>query len=612
MQRNIRGPRSALTDYLASQNISARQIRANHEARLRAAAAAAASDQAAASSSTAQNVESTEAPEVPEAVEDDEDDAESSVATSTRQAATRKRKSAAAAAEKTKKSKPSKLRKSRRNASDDESDEDALERSAGPVPGQLANCEECHKRFTVTAYSRAGPEGGLLCPQCSMKLTKEENAARSASRKGKQKANAVPIRRERRKIQSLILDGQIGVKTLMTLCVETLANNIHLADDLGDLPLPAIDRISRQLSKRRLMNPITLEFFLRPQTQDVMIYDGGRLGSTDYMRIFQICSGLKTLKLRNAIQFKDEVMEYLIGRHIALDTFHISGANLLTEECWEKYLKTKGQSLRSLRVYFTDRYFGNRTVESLPSYCPSLKRLKICHNQAVNDEGLEHIAQLRGLEHLGLRLVSQTQTTPYVNIAQKLGDHLRTLSIRDVPQVDDRLLDAIHDHCTRLVKLRITNSEVMTDAGFARLFMGWKNKPLQFIDLELCRYINPVNPRVNEHMIGFCSAGFRALMKHSGKHLKKLNIHGCRHISGEAFEDVFAAGKVYPELLDLEVSFCEEVTDLIVGLIFKSCPNLKKLNVFGCMKVKDVRVPRGKILVGVPNAMGMIIEGTED
>ncbi|KAI1798770.1 RNI-like protein [Daldinia bambusicola] len=605
MQRNIRGPRSALTDYLASQNISARQIRANHEARLRAAAA----DQAAASSSAAQNVEPAEAPET---AENDEDDAESLVTTSTRQATTRKRKSAAAATEKMKSAKLSKLRKSRRNDPDNDSDEDALERSAGPMPGQLANCEECHKRFTVTAYSRAGPEGGLLCPQCSMKLTKEENAARNASKKGKQKATGVPIKRERRKIQSLILDGQIGVKTLMTLCVEMLANNIHLADDLGDLPLPAIDRIARQLSKRRLMGPNTLNLFLQPQTQDIMIYDGGRLSSNDYMRIFQVCSSLKVLKLRNAIQFKDEVMEYLIGRHIALESFYISGANLITDEFWEKYLKAKGQSLTSLRVYFTDRYFGDKTIKSLSSYCPSLNRLKIYHNQAVTDKGIGHIAQLPQLQHLGLRLVNQTQTMPYVDVVQKLGNQLYTLSIRDVPQVDDRLLDAIHDHCTRLVKLRITNSEAMTDAGFARLFKDWKNKPLQMVDLELCRHVDSSNPRLNQHMVGFCSAGFRALMKHSGKHLRKLNIHGCRHVSGEAFEDVFAVGQVYPDLLDMEISFCEEVTDLIVGLIFKSCPRLKRLNVFGCMKVKDVRVPRGKILVGVPNAMGMIIEGTED
>jgi DNA repair protein RAD7 len=101
-------------------------------------------------------------------------------------------------------------------------------------------------------------------------------------------------------------------------------------------------------------------------------------------------------------------------------------------------------------------------------------------------------------------------------------------------------------------------------------------------------------------------------MVHSGRKLQHLNVHGCRHISAKAFEEVFAEDKRYQELKKLEISFCEEVTDFIVGSIFRSCPNLRELNVFGCMKLKEVRVPRGKILVGVPNALGMIIDGDDN
>jgi DNA repair protein RAD7 len=36
------------------------------------------------------------------------------------------------------------------------------------------------------------------------------------------------------------------------------------------------------------------------------------------------------------------------------------------------------------------------------------------------------------------------------------------------------------------------------------------------------------------------------------------------------------------------------------------------LKVFGNFGVKEVKVPKGKILIGVPNALGMQIEGTEE
>ncbi|KAI1772838.1 RNI-like protein [Hypoxylon cercidicola] len=581
-KNSIRGPNSALTDYLAVNNISATRIRAEVNNRRRTTAT---------TSIQGGNAD----------VNDEEDEDEASTSVSARHARAQKRKKQAEAIAKIKESKN--LKKRKYGAEDD----DELEKSA-PVAGQVANCEECEKRFTVTAYTRQGPEGGLLCPKCSSKLADEEKAVKKA----KKKATTGPAVGGRRKLMSKLLDGQVGVKGLFALCVETLANNIDLADDLGHASPHVIDRIARQLSKRRLLNPHTLNLFLQAEAEDIRLYDAARLAPADYERIFQTCSKLKNLKLRNAIQFKDSTMEYLISRHIVLNSLYLHGANLITEDCWLKYLKAKGAGLTALRVYFTDTHFNDRIVAHLHEYCPSLTHLKICHNQAVTDKGIKYIARLGNLQHLSLQLVQQTSTDSYIHVIENIGKQLQTFSVRMIPKVNDGLLDALHEHCTSLTKLRITHSEQMTDAGFARLFTEWKNRPLKFIDLELCRFVDAQKPRENPRMVGLCSNGFRAMMNHSGRQLKKLSVHGCRNISQEAFEDVFSAEKVYPELLDVEISFCEAVTDLVVGFIFRCCPKLKKLNVFGCMTVKDVRVPRGKILVGVPNAIGMVIEGTDD
>src|SRR5690606_22772768 len=120
-----------------------------------------------------------------------------------------------------------------------------------------------------------------------------------------------------------------------------------------------------------------------------------------------------------------------------------------------------------------------------------------------------------------------------------IGGNLKTLSLKIVPEADDTVLDTIHNHCHSLTKLRITDSEYMTDAGFVRFFNDWKNPPLQFLDLQKCRYMDAAAPRNNTHNVGLCSEGFKALMAHSGAGLRNLNIHACRNISREAFEEVF-------------------------------------------------------------------------
>lgn len=522
------------------------------------------------------------------------------------------RKKEQRAIEKIKASKKFQKRKRYIAESGDEDDlaQAILRERVAPLPGQMENCAICGTRFTVTPYSRTGPDGGLLCNPCGKELDKDDAAAKKKKAK-RTSGGAVGLRRQ---MQSSILDGtySLGAKSLMTLCIETLAKNIDLAEDLGDLPAPVIDKIARKLSRYRLLDSRTLSLFLQPTAEEIYIYDGAKLSVDDFIRVFQTVPGLKKLKIRNAIHFKDEVMDYLLSRHIELEEFYLHGANLLSEAKWGEFLQQKGGPLRSLRVYWTDKHFGDGILSLLPATCPSLTRLKVSHNQQVTGAGVSALGNLKTLRHLSLDLRNEVHSDVYVDLLSKIGANLRTFSLARVPGADNTVLDAIHSHCRSLEKLRITDSEEMTDAGFARLFTDWANPGLVFLDLQKCRQLEAAQPRANPDGVGLCSGGFRALMAHSGKTLTHLNVHGCRHIEARAFEDVFAADKVYEAMYKLEISFCEEVNDFVAGSVFRSCPNLRELNVFGCMKVRDVRVPRGKILVGVPNAKGMVLDGDDD
>ncbi|VBB76239.1 Putative protein of unknown function [Podospora comata] len=617
--RRIMGPQSALTDFLASHNISANQIRLDAEARRRAAAQDNQEGQADAAQQQLLNENGDFDTPSPESDEDEPVVASTgrvtrgrSAAQATSEVERRKKEKEKHAIDKIKASKKFQKRKRDPDASDDDDDDIVralFNERAKPLPGQMENCAICNTRFTVTPYSRNAPDGGLVCSPCGKELAKDDPAPKKKTKR----ASGGPVG-ARRQTQSRILDGtyHVGGKSLMSLCIQTLAKNIDLAEDLGDLPPKIVDKIARKLSKHRLLNPTTLSLFLKPSNQGVLVYDGAKLSADDFYRIFHSVPELKKLKVRNAIHFKDEVVEYLVDRHIVLEDLYLHGCNLISEGKWIEYLQRKGQPLRSLRVYWTDKHFTDAVLAVIPTSCPNLTRLKVCHNQAVTGEGLNHIAKIATLRHLSLDLREAIHPDVYVKLLTAIGPQLETLCLTRVPELDNTVLDALHMHCRNLKKLRITDSELMTDAGFARLFTStWSNPGLVFLDLQKCRQLESTKPRENPDGIGLCDEGFKALMAHSGKTLQNLNVHGCRHISSKAFEEVFTADKTYKNMHKMEISFCEEVTDFVVGCIFRSCPNLRELNVFGCMKVKDVRVPKGKILVGVPNAKGMVIEGED-
>ncbi|WYZ38563.1 hypothetical protein EsH8_III_000477 [Colletotrichum jinshuiense] len=597
--RHISGPQSALTDYLASHNISANQIRRDADQRRAAAARSR------------------------QAEGDDEEEEEDEAGPSTEPAAAVQGRRSETAAEKEKrklkeqqaiaKIKASKAFKKRKRAADDSEDDDDIARAlldqiSQPLPGQMDNCENCKKRFTVTPYSLTGPNGGLLCAQCS------KDAASKKGKDAKKPRKSVGGQGRRRKVQSNILDGtyQTGAKNLTTLCIETLAKNVDLADSLGELPDAVVDKIARLFSKRRLLNSQTLPLFVQPSTTTLKIYDGANLSSDDFTGIFQVATQLKNFKVRNAIQFKDEVMDYVLDRSVELASFYLHGSNLLSDNSWSKFVMQKGAALETIQVYYTDKHFGDEMLALLPTHCPKLTRLKVYHNQKVTNAGVKEIGNIKTLKHLGLQLQHDISPKSLSHMILGVGEHMETLSLRKMPEANDEVLTSIKRSCGSLRKLRITDSENMTDEGFVDLFADWKNPGIEIIDLQKCRYRDSNKPRENEFGIGLCSNGFRALMRHSGPKLKNLNIHACRHIKREAFEDVFSKDNQYPHLVKLEVSFIEEVDDYVLGCIFRSCPNIRAINVFGCMKVKDVRVPKGKVLVGVPNAIGMVTEGKDD
>ena len=193
-----------MTDFLASHNISAAQIRNDYDRRRVAAEANGPVDG---------EQPAEEEPAEPEEAEEVDIEAQKK----------KKKRKADLAIAKIKKSKEFQRRKRALagEPGEDDSDNDLawdMYAKQKPLPGQLENCEICDKRFTVTAYSKEGPDGGLLCPKCSKELEEERK------KDSKQKKAAVS-RDKRRKTQSNLLDGlvSLGAKSLQELCVEVEA-----------------------------------------------------------------------------------------------------------------------------------------------------------------------------------------------------------------------------------------------------------------------------------------------------------------------------------------------------------------------------------------------------
>ena len=328
---------------------------------------------------------------------------------------------------------------------------------------------------------------------------------------------------------------------------------------------------------------------------------------SDYIKIFAIVPKVEKVNLRNAGQLKDQVFDYIMERNVPLRSVQLDAANLVTDDKWREFFQNAGKRLETLKLAWLDYSMDDETIRHLVEHCPNLKRLKLKKCFRIGDESLEAIAKLP-LHHLSLAFVQPTTTTSIEHLVKALGSRLRTLSLERFENAEDNVLAEVHANCRNLVKFRYTGNDICTDAAFASLFTNWPNPPLAFVDLCSNRDLDYSKPDGQEEPVGLASAGFIAMMAHSGSKLEHLDISSNRHISYEAFAKVFDGVKQYTFLKELNVSFLTKIDTVIVAGIFKSCPAMKKLTAFGCFSIRDVIVPTGVALIGVPNAQDSIVQ----
>ncbi|RAH69017.1 DNA repair protein Rad7, protein [Aspergillus aculeatinus CBS 121060] len=584
-RNQIRGPHSALTDFLASNNISAAQIHQDYQRRLRDAERQVDEDQ--------ENY--------------DEDSAHEGTSESPEQQKKRKRKEIVALA-KIKQSKEFARRKARRTGEPDDDDDfiarEMMHERSRPMPGQLGNCELCGKRFTVTPYSKTGPNHGLLCATCSKAQADSERKAKAKKR---------GPRTSRRQNQSNLLDGlaQQGALSLAEMCTKKVADNINDIEEFGDLPPQLLLRLSQILSKRRVMTPRTLNLFLRPDLNSIDIFDAAKLETQDFEKIFAFMPSVTHVNLRFAGQLKDQVVGYMLSRDLQIKSLQLDATNLVSDPSWRQLFQKLGPQLESLKLSNLDCSLDNETVEALTSCCTALRCLKLKHCWKLGDRSLQAISNLTSLVHLSLHFYQEVGNETLLQTINQVGPNLQTLSLEGFTTADDHLLDMIHAKCRTLTKLRFSNNVTCSDKGFVRLFSDWPNPALEIVDLSSTRDIDNANPDGPAEATGLASHGFIALMNHSGSMIRKLNISSCRHISHAAFAEVFSDGRTYSRLMELDVSFHTVMDDYLVGQIFRSCPNIQKLVAFACFNIRHIKIPPGVALIGGLKAQdSIVLEGT--
>ncbi|ORY80870.1 hypothetical protein BCR37DRAFT_380719 [Protomyces lactucae-debilis] len=464
--------------------------------------------------------------------------------------------------------KSSKKRK-KNQVSDDESDGD-YEPLPRPSAGQIEFCAECNTRFTVTPYNKEATSGsGLLCMPCGKALTTPT------------KPRAAPIARKKR--AKATLDGErFLVPKLQDLSIRTIAKHIDQVEALGDIGHFNLDKICQIICKNRQLSAQTLPLFLDASLTTLSLYDCANLHKDTMAQIGQFCPRLKALRLHLCGQITDAVLMSLIARLGNLTALSLFGAFLITTGCWQKVFQ-ETPNLVEFEVSDTSR-FDHETMQQLVKHCPDLRVLTLKRLTHLGSEAITLLAGLSKLTHLNLSHAGLEVTDEAIDLILSADPNLELLDLSGLTSLTDATLASIGKHCKYLKILRLNECDLFTNDGCVALFSNWQGHTgLRELALERC--------------VALGDEAVAAILRHSGGTLQKLVLNSWDTVTEKGCL-MLAGSQALPVCEVLDVSWIRAVDDLVVRRIVEHASALRKLLVWGNNLLTAVEHPGKAVIVG--------------
>ncbi|KAI0321291.1 hypothetical protein OF83DRAFT_1168539 [Amylostereum chailletii] len=448
--------------------------------------------------------------------------------------------------------------------------------SGKPANGSLEDCAKCEKQFTVTQYTMAAnPPPGYLCHACA-KASGNDPFKKAAPRKRKAPVDKRTVTHfEERRFPSLV-----------SLCVKMISDHINDVEALGDIGANNVDNIIRALSRNRSLTAENVALFYNVQNENLTIYDATNLLPPAFSSLAMLNPNLTHLRLELCGRMDDTVLETWTQSLPNLTHLDLHGPFLVHPEAWIDFFQAHPK-LESFQITQSPR-FDLECMHALVQSCQKLHTLRLKQIGQLNDDFVEEIKGLKLLVALDLsEPATSCSEEALIGLVKELGPKLETLNLSGHTLITDEFLEkGLREHATHLTSLMLNNLTELTDQGVGALFEAWREAGVNLTSVELAR-----NPELREEAL-------TALLACTGPSLTTLTINGWRMTSEEALA---AIGVRARELRKLDVGWNREVNDMVMQMIMNGCDRLEEVKCWGC----------NKLTVNCPRKLGVSILGVE-
>lgn len=409
-------------------------------------------------------------------------------------------------------------------------------------------------------------------------------------------------RRKKRRKAADLLDRRFDkVSTLQDLCIRMISQNIsklqndtdknedtffsHIRDVLGGISTDNLNNLGKALSKNRALNDNTLQLFLKTELESLSFYDCSKVSFEGYKSLAIFCPHIRKLSLQMCGQLNNESLLYVSEKLINLEAIYLDGPFLINEATWDQFFQNMKGRLKEFHISNTHR-FTDASLASLLVNCGSelvsvkFSRLDSVFNYAllpqyINNEAFHTLAVEYPFNE------EDVNDEVMINLLGQVGSSLKTLILRGCGELTDSMvingMTAFLAGNASLEILELEELSSITTDSLTYFFSSIPLPNLKCCSLRRCYQVGDM-------------AIIELLLNDAKVSLERLNLNSLKQLTKESFLLMCC-----PKLTHLDASFVRCIDDTTIEQVGAQNPSLKLMEVFG----NNLITNKAKVLAGL-------------
>ncbi|CAR27127.1 hypothetical protein ZYGR_0I03990 [Zygosaccharomyces rouxii] len=358
---------------------------------------------------------------------------------------------------------------------------------------------------------------------------------------------------------------------------------------LGGISTDNLNNLGKALCKNRALNDQTLQLFLKTDLSGLVFHDCSRVSFEGYKALAIFCPHLTEISLQMCGQLNNEALLYMAEKLPNLKSVKLDGPFLINEATWDQFFQSMSGRLVEFHVSNTHRFTDN-SLSSLLRHCGNhLVSLHFCRLDSVSNYALiPQYLQNPQFHTLGIEYPYNEEDVSDMVILQlleRVGTHLRYLSLNGcVELTDNAIVNGLTVFLQGNDQLECLQLEELVNITSDSLLYFFKTVPLP----HLCRCSLKRCTKLTD------DATVELLLNSAKDKLEDLNLNSLINLTQGTFEIMNC-----PNLKHLDASFVRCVDDHVVATVGSQNPSLQLMEVFGDNLVSNkASIREGLTLIG--------------